>query len=222
MGRFTRRDFVRYAPLLVALLPAAVTAEAAPTVSNAKNDKTTEAVGKPDVPQADIDLATNEPEVTNRAFLDISIDNQPAHRLILALYGTVAPKTVANFLALCEDGYANTKVYRIVPGLTVQLGDVLNNNGKSGRAATESGSLPAETFRISHSIPGIVSMVTKDGKVDSRFFVTTRAGDSKYLDGKYVAFGRVVEGMEFMNGIQKQGEGLVRKPVQVMASGILR
>ncbi|CAN8073098.1 unnamed protein product [Agarophyton chilense] len=169
--------------------------------------------------QADIDPLTSEPPATHRVYVDFELSKERTARVVIALYGTVVPQTVHNFLSLVDGHeYDGTNVYRIVPGLTVQLGDVLRNKGKSGQAATPSGSLPAENFRISHSIPGIVSMVVKGGMVDSRFFITTRRGDSRYLDGKYVAFGRVVEGLPVlfqMEALHADGGAFVRKPVSV-------
>ncbi len=36
-------------------------------------------------------------KVTKKAFLDITIDNEPVGRIVVGLFGEVAPKTVANF-----------------------------------------------------------------------------------------------------------------------------
>lgn len=164
-----------------------------------------------------VDVAENEPAITNRVFIDLQQANGRTGRLTIALYGTVVPDTVDNFLRLIDNGYRDTKVYRVVNGLTIQLGDVLRNGGKSGRAATETGVLEAENYRISHSVPGILSMVVKDGMVDSRFFVTTRPGDSRYLDGRYVAFGRVESGMDTLYELDRipNSNGFVRRPVSV-------
>ena len=41
-------------------------------------------------------------KVTKKAFLDITIDDQPAGRIVVGLFGDVAPKTVANFAQLCD------------------------------------------------------------------------------------------------------------------------
>lgn len=168
---------------------------------------------------SDIDPSQSEPTITDVAYLDFSLDGSATSRVTIGLYGGIAPTTVANFKALLEDGYAGTSVYRVVPGLTVQMGDVLRNGGKSGRAAGGS-PLPQENFRVMHSVPGIVSMAhDKDGKVDSRFFVTTRQGDSAYLDGKYCAFGRVLENLEFLHNVEKAADrqgGLVSRLPKVV------
>ena len=173
----------------------------------------------------DIDPEVDEPEVTDRVYLDISVAGKPSSRIIIGLYGNVTPKTVDNFKKVATTALPGTDVYRIVPGLTVQLGDVLHNGGKSGKAATADGQpLASENFRVKHTIPGIVSMVRNpDGRVDSRFFITTRPGDSGYLDGRYVGFGRVVEGMENIYGLEKAfGKGFVKRNVKIVDSGLLK
>lgn len=176
-------------------------------------------------PISDIDPATNEPMITDRVYLDVSVGPASTQRIIIGLYGDLLPNVVENFKKLASDGYANTSVYRIVPGLTIQLGDVLHNSGKSGRPALNEGiPFTPDNYRVSHTIPGIVSMVrTPSGCVDSRFFIATRDGDSLYLDGRYAAFGRVTEGMDVLKLVERAGgEGFIRRPVRVVSSGLLK
>lgn len=40
--------------------------------------------------------------VTRKVFFDISIGNKPAGRIIFGLFGNTAPKTVTNFVSLCD------------------------------------------------------------------------------------------------------------------------
>lgn len=184
------------------------------------------AAGISSKPVLDIDPSKSEPEITDRVYLDFSLNGGPVSRVTIGLYGGIAPITVANFKELVKNGYAGTSVYRVVPGLTVQMGDVLKNGGKSGRAANGS-SMAQENFRVMHSIPGIVSMAhDQNGMVDSRFFVNTRPGDSGYLDGKYCAFGRVLENMNFLyeveNAAERHGGFVSRLPkVIIEACGVL-
>jgi hypothetical protein len=76
-----------------------------------------------------------------KCFLDIEIDDKPAGRLEILLYDTIVPRTVENFVALCENkckpiyfeggkpgvqarGYARDKArfFRVVPGSCAQAG----------------------------------------------------------------------------------------------------
>jgi cyclophilin family peptidyl-prolyl cis-trans isomerase len=62
-----------------------------------------------------------------------------------------------------------------------------------------------ENYRIQHSYSqsGVVSMmkdIYKKNTQDSRFFITL-SPDASWADSKYVAFGRVSNGMNFLNGL---------------------
>ena len=65
-------------------------------------------------------------EVTKKAFFDITIKGEAVGRIVIGLYGKVAPKTVKNFLTLVEGDaglsalgnpmqYKGTKIHRIIP-----------------------------------------------------------------------------------------------------------
>lgn len=146
-----------------------------------------------------VDPCANPPVVTDRAELWVRAGDAAARRVEIALYGCVTPQTVENFRTLIGRGdYDGSTVYRIVPSLTVQMGDVLHNGGISGRSAGGE-PLEPENYRIRHTCQGIVSMARdRNGRVDSRFFVATREGDSAYLDDRYVAFGRVTHGLDVL------------------------
>jgi peptidylprolyl isomerase len=69
--------------------------------------------------------------VTSTAFLDVSINGDPAGRIVLGLFGDVAPKTVQNFATLCVGdqyssngrvrlAYENSPFHRIIPGFMIQ------------------------------------------------------------------------------------------------------
>lgn len=64
----------------------------------------------------------------------------------------------------------------------------------------------------------------KDGSVDSRFFITTRA-DSGYLDDKYCAFGRVIGGLSLLRRIDGldviQPKNRPKAEVRIVDCGLL-
>lgn len=177
-----------------------------------------------ELPVADIDIDVSEPNITARVYIDFVLDGS-VRRVTIGLYGDLLPRVVSNFTALAASGaYTDTLVYRVVPGLTIQLGDTLGNKGKIGRSSFDGeDSFVPDSFRVRHTVPGIVSMVRRpDGSVDSRFFVTTRPGDSLYLDGKYAGFGRVVAGMDVLAQIDRLGgDGFIKRPIRIAECGVL-
>jgi Cyclophilin type peptidyl-prolyl cis-trans isomerase/CLD len=67
-------------------------------------------------------------QVTSKVYFDVSIDQQPAGRIVMGLYGGVVPKTAKNFETLCkgtekkgniELTYSRTTFHRIIPGFMV-------------------------------------------------------------------------------------------------------
>lgn len=59
-------------------------------------------------------------EITDTVYFDIEIDDEPAGRIEMGLYGGVTPKTAENFKQLCTGepgfGYKNSPFHRIIPG----------------------------------------------------------------------------------------------------------
>jgi peptidylprolyl isomerase len=73
--------------------------------------------------------AQSEPlaTITEKVYFDIEIAGQPAGRIVFGMYGDVVPKTVYNFVTLCDGSagngnsgkplhYKNSKFHRIIPG----------------------------------------------------------------------------------------------------------
>ena len=49
-------------------------------------------------------LAVEEPKVTERVFLDLTLGGQPQGRVVIGLFGDAVPKTAQNFAALGKLG----------------------------------------------------------------------------------------------------------------------
>lgn len=124
----------------------------------------------------------------------------------IELWPDVAPNHVRNFLDLAYIGfYDDTDFYRVMPGFMIQAG-----KAKAGQTAPRR--LKNE-FNDRRHVPGVLSMARlsvdipdSEGKVvpqfdsaTSEFFLVHKISPS--LDGKYTAFGRVVEGMEVVEAI---------------------
>ena len=151
-------------------------------------------------------------------FLDIAVDQILIGRIVLCLRSDVAKRTAENFRLLCTGergmGAAGSPLHfkgcvwhRIIRNFMAASGDITNGNGVGGEAAVcRSGRFADETFELSHSKPGVLSMAGTSGPNSngSQFFITLRA--QPHLDGKHVAFGHVVEGMGVLRAMELCGK----------------
>jgi peptidylprolyl isomerase len=85
----------------------------------------------------------------------------------------------------------------------IQGGDVIQGDGRHGESIYGR-RFPDENFEVGHTEPGLLSMANpaKDSN-GSQFMITLVP--CPWLDRKHVVFGRVVEGMEVVREIQRQG-----------------
>ncbi|KAL5729504.1 peptidylprolyl isomerase [Ranunculus cassubicifolius] len=146
-------------------------------------------------------------------FLDVSIDGDPAERMIFELFDDVVPKTAKNFRALCtgENGigsitgkpmhYKGCIFHRIMKGFFAQGGDFSHRDGSGGESIYGE-KFEDESFSLKHDGPGYLSMFnTGPNSNGSQFFITFKA--AHHLDGLNVVFGKLVKG----RGTLKKMEG---------------
>ena len=142
------------------------------------------------------------------AFATIATGNGDVSAL---LYYDVAPNTVANFLALAAGGfYDGLTFHRVVPGFVVQGGDP-RGDGTGGPGYY----IDAEFSDREHR-EGVLSMARQADPLEaqgappraeaansagSQFFICLNYERTRQLDGRYTAFGRVVEGMNVVEQI---------------------
>ncbi len=131
-------------------------------------------------------------------------------RVVIELLPDVAPNHVARIKELTREGfYDGLKFHRVIDGFMAQTGDPLGNGtGGSGQK------LKAE-FNATPHVRGTVSMAraSDPNSADSQFFICF--DDATFLDGQYTVFGKVVEGMEYVDMIKKgnpQMNGTVNNP----------
>ena len=115
----------------------------------------------------------------------------------LEFYPEDAPKTVENFVTLAKKGFYNgLNFHRVVPDFVVQ-GGCPKGNGTGGPGYT----IKAEFNNRNHD-RGVLSMARSSdpNSAGSQFYIML--GPAEHLNGQYTAFGRVVSGMEVVDGIK--------------------
>ena len=185
------------------------------------------------------------------AFFKVSVAGASPETIVFQLDKRL-PKTSDNFISICnsratakrppttsgayassheavaEPTYRGTEFHRIIPQFMIQGGDFTSFDGKGGFAAptTNEGkpTFPDECFDISHDREGILSMANRGKNTNgSQFFITL--GKALHLDGKHVAFGRVVRGMECVRRIAQvetdgNGKPVLMQRVVVVDCGV--
>ena len=132
----------------------------------------------------------------------------------IELYTKRAPKTCDNFIGLAKgtkewvDPKTREKVkrpyynglifHRVIPNFMIQGGCPLGT-GTGGPGYK----FPDEFHKdLKHTVPGMLSMANAGPNTNgSQFFITV--APTPFLDGKHAVFGKVVEGMNFVNAISK-------------------
>jgi peptidyl-prolyl cis-trans isomerase B (cyclophilin B) len=126
----------------------------------------------------------------------------PLGNVTIAFLPDKAPEHVRNFLRLAQAGVLDgTAFHRVVRGFVVQAGYLATRGPLTQKQQTIVHPLVPE-FNDTKHVKGIVSMAHGEdpGSATSSFFIVT--GDAPSLDGKYTAFGRVVDGMDVVEKIE--------------------
>ena len=117
-----------------------------------------------------------------------------------------APENARSFLKLVDTGWYNgTKFHRVVKGFVAQGGTPNERAGSPVHAADRWVHAVKGEFRndVKH-VRGIVSMARTDDPDSGATSFFLMLGDAPHLDGKYSAFGRIVEGMEVLDAFEKE------------------
>lgn len=117
-----------------------------------------------------------------------------------------APNHVRRFLMLTSTGWLDgTAFHRVVKGFVAQGGSSTTRLNGSYHAADRWVSPLKGEFRadVKH-VRGVVSMAHGDDPDSATTSFFLMLGEATNLDGKFSAFGRVVEGMEVLDAIEKE------------------
>ena len=150
--------------------------------------------------------------------------------VVIELFKDVAPNHVKRFQDLSkEKKYDGVVFHRVIEGFMAQTGDVQFGNSnlqsydlkRAGTGGSNYPDLKAEFNDLPHE-RGTLSMArsANPNSANSQFFICFKA--ASHLDRQYTVFGKVVEGMEFVDLIKKgQGSnGEVLKPDKIITLSV--
>jgi len=128
----------------------------------------------------------------------------------IELLADVAPQHTERMKVLTRAGaYDNVCFHRVIDGFMAQTGDVQHGNMEdgfnlrmAGTGSSEHGDVPAEFSKLPHArgTLGAARSANPDS-ANSQFFINFK--DNDFLNGQYTVYGRVIEGMEHVDAIQK-------------------
>ena len=146
----------------------------------------------------------------------------------IELFSDVAPKHVERIKTLASAGkYDNVVFHRVIDGFMAQTGDLKFGNSssenfdlrKAGTGGSDLPDLKQEFSNIPH-LRGTLSMARSSdpNSANSQFFICFQP--APFLDRQYTVFGKVLEGMEYVDQI-KRGEqnqnGSVENPDKIIS-----
>ena len=146
----------------------------------------------------------------------------------IELYPNKAPNHVKRFKELAGSGkYDNVVFHRVIEGFMAQTGDVKFGNSSSkdfnlsmaGMGGSELPDLKEEFNKLPHD-RGTLSMARSSdpNSANSQFFICFKP--APFLDNQYTVFGKVIEGMEFVDKIKRGDEnnnGSVSEPDMIIS-----
>jgi len=146
----------------------------------------------------------------------------------IELFENVAPNHVKRIKELADSGkYDGVVFHRVIDGFMAQTGDVKFGNSsndmydlkKAGQGGSDLPDLKEEFNDLPHE-RGTLSMARSQdpNSANSQFFICFKA--SSFLDRQYTVFGKVIEGMEFVDKIKRGNEndnGSVNDPDKIIS-----
>ena len=145
----------------------------------------------------------------------------------IELFNDVAPNHVKRIKELADSGkYDNVVFHRVIEGFMAQTGDVKFGNSRSkdfnlkmaGMGGSDLPNLQQEFSSLPHE-RGTLSMARSSdpNSANSQFFICFK--EAPFLDRQYTVFGKVIEGMEFVDKIKRgdqNNNGAVTDPDKII------
>ena len=153
--------------------------------------------------------AVSGADLENTLYLDLKDG-----RVVIQLRPDLAPKHVARIKELVRKGFYNGLVFhRVIDGFMAQTGDP-QGNGTGGSGVKLAAEFSKEPFEA-----GTVGMARSSdpNSADSQFFICL--GPSPWLNGQYTVWGKVIEGMQYVDNIKKGNKaanGAVDNPDKIV------
>ena len=128
----------------------------------------------------------------------------------IELLADVAPLHTDRMKTLVRAGaYDNVCFHRVIDGFMAQTGDVQHGNMEdgfnirmAGTGSSEHDDVKAEFSKLPHSRGTIgAARSANPDSANSQFFINFK--DNDFLNGQYTVYGRVIEGMEHVDAIEK-------------------
>ena len=138
-------------------------------------------------------------EVTQNSEITDPSENPPIGKVIIKLYPDVAPKHVAQITILAKEGFYDGIIFhRVIEGFMAQTGDPTG----TGMGGSDLPDIRAE-FSDEPFVRGTLGMARSQhpDSANSQFFICFE--EASFLNGQYTVFGKVVEGMEYIDKVMR-------------------
>ena len=138
-------------------------------------------------------------EVTQNSEITDPSENPPIGKVLIKLYPDVAPKHVAQITMLAKEGFYDGIIFhRVIEGFMAQTGDPTG----TGMGGSDLPDIRAE-FSDEPFVRGTLGMARSQhpDSANSQFFICFE--EASFLNGQYTVFGKVIDGMEYIDKIMR-------------------
>ncbi len=155
----------------------------------------------------DSEVAVNDPE--NTLVMELESGS-----VLIELAPEQAPNHVARIKELTREGFYDGIVFhRVIAGFMAQTGD------PTGTGTSGSGKNINAEFTDANFVRGALGMARAQSpnSADSQFFICFE--EASHLNGQYTYLGKVIDGMELIDGLKKgaSGSGSVTDPDKMVS-----